>query len=306
MRFLSLASLLAVVGYVCAHGTPDEYRPTTTEELISRNRAMEARNLATRKCAGEIAAFEAERMAKRDRLMKRQWTPTSTAATPHYTTIQNSTCVLHPETVEGPYYIRNELIRTDLRETQAGVSLVLDIGLINSRTCQPMSNAFIELWAANSVGIYGGYPNGQPTGVKTQSFLRGGYFTDSNGIVELTTIYPGFYQGRTAHIHALVHNNWKGNTNGTLISDSGSVNHFGQFFFDETWNTRVFATAPYNTNKQIRTLNAQDFILQQAGKSSFVNLQYLSGSTLTSGLLGYITVVVDGNANYRIQNNNSL
>jgi hypothetical protein len=29
-----------------------------------------------------------------------------------------STCVLHPETVEGPYYIRNEMIRTDLRETQ--------------------------------------------------------------------------------------------------------------------------------------------------------------------------------------------
>ena len=70
--------------------------------------------------------------------MKRQ-TPTSTAPTPHYTSIQNvsvpnflchiteklrrtfcleSTCVLHPETIEGPYYIRNEYIRTDLRESQ--------------------------------------------------------------------------------------------------------------------------------------------------------------------------------------------
>lgn len=306
MRFLSLASFLAVAGYVCAHGA-DEYRPSTTEELIAHNRDIEARNLEARKCSAEIAEFEAQRMQKRDRLMKRQWTPTSTAPIPHYTSIQNSTCVLHPETVEGPYYIRNERIRTDLRETQPGVSLVLDIGLINSRTCKPYPNAFIELWAANATGFYGGYPTGQPTHVKTESFLRGGYFTDANGIVELTTIYPGYYTGRTAHIHAMVHNNWKAQNNGTLLSSGGSVNHIGQFFFDESWNDRVYATSPYTLSRQQRTKNAQDFILMQAGKGAFVNLQYLAGNNqLSGGLLGYITVVVDGNAAYRIQNSNSL
>lgn len=103
---LSLASLLSVVGYVCAHGA-DEHMPTTTEELIARNvsaiilislisnhslyiqRDVAARDLAARKCSTEIAEFEAQRIAKRDRLMKRQWTPTSTAPTPHYTSIQN-------------------------------------------------------------------------------------------------------------------------------------------------------------------------------------------------------------------------
>lgn len=306
MRFLSLASLLAVVGYVTAHGS-DEHRPTTTEELIARNREIEARELATRKCAPQIAEFEAQRMVKRDRLMKRQtWTPTSTAPPPHYTSIQNSTCTLHPETVEGPYYIRNEYIRTDLRENEPGVSLVLDIGLINSRTCQPMTNAFIELWACNSTGIYGGYPTGQPTHIKQHTFLRGGYFTNSAGIAEITTIYPGYYQGRTAHIHTMVHSNWKANANGTLLSSGGSVNHIGQFFFDETWNDRVYATSPYTLNRQPRTRNNQDFILTMAGRSAFTNLQYLRGNDLSGGLLGYITVVVDGNANYRIQNQNSL
>ncbi|KAJ3530739.1 hypothetical protein NMY22_g8442 [Coprinellus aureogranulatus] len=291
MRLLSLASLLAVVGYVCAHGT-DEHLPTTTEELIARN-GDRSPHVAARKCSAEIAAHEAQRMAKRERMMKRQWTPTSTAPTPHYTAIQNSTCVLHPETIEGPYYGN-------------GVPLVLDIGLINSRTCQPMSNAFVELWAANATGLYGGYPTGQPTHVKTDTFLRGGYFTNPQGIVEITTIYPGYYAGRTGHIHVMVHNNWQAQTNGTLLSSAGSVNHIGQFFFDEVWNDRVFARAPYNTTRQPRTLNSQDFILIMAGRSSFVNLQYLSGSSLDGGLLGYITVVVDGNANYRIQNANSL
>ncbi|KAJ3526920.1 hypothetical protein NMY22_g9976 [Coprinellus aureogranulatus] len=169
-----------------------------------------------------------------------------------------------------------------------------------------MSNAFVELWAANATGLYGGYPTGQPTHVKTDTFLRGGYFTNPQGIVEITTIYPGYYAGRTGHIHVMVHNNWQAQTNGTLLSSAGSVNHIGQFFFDEVWNDRVFARAPYNTTRQPRTLNSQDFILIMAGRSSFVNLQYLSGSSLDGGLLGYITVVVDGNANYRIQNANSL
>lgn len=305
MRFLSLASLLAVVSYVCAHGV-EEHRPTTTEELIRHNREIESRHVAARKCAAEIAEFESQRMMKRDRLVKRQWTPTTTAPKPHYTSIQNSTCVLHPETIEGPYYIRNELIRNDLREKQGGVTLVLDVGLINSRTCQPMSNAFVEIWAANATGLYGGYPTGQPTHIKTDTFLRGGYFTDSAGMVELTTIYPGYYQGRTGHIHVMVHNNWKANANGTLVSGGGSVNHIGQFFFEESWNDRVFATSPYNTTRQPRTLNSQDFIAIQAGRSAYTNLQYLSGSSVAGGLLGYITVVVDGNANYRIQNANSL
>ncbi|KAJ2935391.1 hypothetical protein H1R20_g1702, partial [Candolleomyces eurysporus] len=303
MRLFLLASILAVASYVCAHGADE--RPATTEELITRNRGIEARNLAARKCASAIAEFEAQRMAKRDRLMKRQ-TPTTTAPAPHYTSIQNSTCVLHPETIEGPYYIRNEYIRTDLRERQTGVSLVLDVGVINSRTCQPFRNAFVELWASNATGLYGGYPTGQPTHIKTDTFLRGGYFTNDAGIVEITTIYPGYYQGRTAHIHAMVHSNWKSGANGTLLSGQGNVNHIGQFFFDETWNDRVYATSPYNLNRQPRTLNTQDWILWGAGSGAYINLQYLSGSSLTGGLLGYITVVVDGNANYRIQNANSL
>jgi len=311
MRLIALAPFFALAAFVSAHGA-DEHVPATTEELIKRNTEVEARNVAASKCAAAIAEHEAMRRAKREggALAKRQgqWTPTSTAPIPRVTSIQNSTCVLHPEVIEGPYYIRNEHIRTDLRETQPGVPLILDIGVINSRTCQPFSNAFVELWAANATGAYGGYvgAQGTPSRIHDDTWLRGGWFTDPKGIVELTTIYPGFYTGRTAHIHAMVHNNWQGRANGTLLTSAGAVTHIGQFFFDEQWNDRVYVTNPYNTNTVVRTRNNQDFIMQQAGRSSLVSLSYLSGSSVSGGLLGYITVVVDGNARRNVQNQNAL
>ncbi|TFK20236.1 aromatic compound dioxygenase [Coprinopsis marcescibilis] len=308
MRIFALAPLLALATFVFAHPETEDH-PATAEELIARNTDIEARNVAARKCAPQVAEFEAQRLQKRAKLMKRQQTGTFTAPIPRTTSITNNSCVLHPETIEGPYYIRNEFIRSDVRETQPGVALVLDVGVIDSRTCRPYPNAFVEIWAANATGAYGGYvgPQGTPTRIKDDTWLRGGLFTNAQGIVELTTIYPGYYTGRTTHIHAMVHGgNWQSRANGTFVSGSGTVNHIGQFFFDEAWNDRVFATHPYTTNRVPRTYNNRDFIMQQAGPGAVAKLSYLNGNSVTEGVFGYITVVVNGGSNYRIQNNNAL
>lgn len=309
MRLFALAPLLALVPFVFAHpGDEDHEHPASNEELIARNKAVEERFIAARKCAPQIAEYEAMRMEKRSKLMRRQQTGTFTAPIPRITSIQNNSCVLHPETIEGPYYIRNEFIRSDVRETQPGVTLVLDIGVIDSRNCRPYPNAFVEIWAANATGAYGGYvgPQGLPTRIKDDTWLRGGHFTNANGMVELVTIYPGYYTGRTSHIHTMVHGgNWQSRANGTFVSGTGSVNHIGQFFFDEAWNDRVFVTPPYSTNTVPRTYNNRDWIMQMAGPGAIVRLQYLE-QTIQQGVLGYITVVVNGGSNYRIQNNNAL
>ncbi|EEB99716.1 hypothetical protein MPER_00544, partial [Moniliophthora perniciosa FA553] len=78
-----------------------------------------------------------------------------------------NTCVLTPEAVEGPYYINNEMVRGNLIEDQAGVPLTLDIGVVDINTCEPLSDVFVELWACNATGVYGGYPatlGGAPPG----------------------------------------------------------------------------------------------------------------------------------------------
>ncbi|KAG8697678.1 hypothetical protein FRC11_014922, partial [Ceratobasidium sp. 423] len=76
-------------------------------------------------------------------------TSTATANSPTYSTIQNSTCVTAPEVTEGPYYVNNEYLRQDISEDQEGVPLVLDIGVMDVTTCQPLDQALVEIWHCN-------------------------------------------------------------------------------------------------------------------------------------------------------------
>ncbi|CAE6404880.1 unnamed protein product [Rhizoctonia solani] len=192
-------------------------------ELAARELAADRRAELVRNCGPQIAAFEAKRRTKRNAMMKRA-TTTATAAAAKYTTIQNTTCVTAPEVTEGPYYINNEYYRTDLRESQSGVKLVLDIGVMDTRTCTPLPAALVELWACNATGSYGGFTTSGSLSDKF-TWLRGGSETNTNGVVELTTIYPGFYTGRTIHIHTMIHTGWTKSANGTIVSHSGSLRH---------------------------------------------------------------------------------
>ncbi|KAJ3979898.1 Intradiol ring-cleavage dioxygenase [Lentinula detonsa] len=240
--------------------------------------------------------------------------------------LSSSTCVLAPEAMEGPYYINNEMIRNNVTEGQLGVPLTLDIAVIDVTTCEPMEDVLVEIWAANATGIYSGYsamiggkppsrgdghhrqPASQPLS-RNETFLRGGAPTSSDGVVELVTVYPGFYAGRTAHIHTMIHMNWERSDNGTFVSTSGTVLHIGQFFFQETWNDKVYATSPYIENNNKRTHNNEDRQMEDSedadGNSAILDIS-AAGEDLTEGLVGFVTVVVNPRASYQITNNNYL
>lgn len=61
----------------------------------------------------------------------------------------------------------------------------------------------------------------------------------------------------------MVHTNWKKAANGTIISHAGAISHIGQFFFEESWNDRVFALPPYTFNTNNRTYNVDDGIFAE-------------------------------------------
>lgn len=65
-----------------------------------------------------------------------------------FNTIQNTTCVLAPETVWGPYGIDGELKRHDVREDQSGVDLYLDIGVVDVDTCEPLPDTWLTIWVS--------------------------------------------------------------------------------------------------------------------------------------------------------------
>ncbi|KAG8684146.1 hypothetical protein FRC11_012550, partial [Ceratobasidium sp. 423] len=150
-KALIVAGLLAQL--VTAHFDPAP--PRSVAELKRREFEANRRHEAARNCGPQIAEFNARRMAKRGLSLDRRElgghiAPRQSNSTTTFPTIQNSTCVTAPEVTEGPYYVANELLRNDVRESQTGVNLVLDIGVMDTRTCTPLQNALVEIWACNA------------------------------------------------------------------------------------------------------------------------------------------------------------
>ncbi|PSS05277.1 Intradiol ring-cleavage dioxygenase [Coniella lustricola] len=270
-------------------------------------RGVEARNLARRE-----QTFAAAR-AKRGLTTKRSLT--SVLATDHNATdlgyslstdettvfaSANTSCVLTPDVTQGPYYVGGEYIRSNIIETQTGVDTVVDYQVIDSTTCEPVPNVYVEMWHANATGVYSGIVesgNGNTADTENidKTFLRGIQETDEDGVAQFETIFPGHYVSRANHFHILVHTNVTVYANGTLGNDV-SASHVGQGFFDQTLVSAVEALAPYNTNTQDLTVNADDSILAQEAETEGVDpifeYTYL-GDTLSDGLLAWLAFGID-------------
>lgn len=176
------------------------------------------------------------------------------------------TCVpATPTVTEGPYWVDEKLFRSDIRTDpstgtpRAGIPLTLRITVQNLSTggCVPLAGAYVDVWHCDAKGIYsdeGTYNPGGGTGtVNTsgQKFLRGYQITDDSGAVQFTTIYPGWYSGRTIHIHFRVRT-----YNGSTVIG----NFVSQIFFDESINNTVLATSAYSRTTARDTTNASDMV----------------------------------------------
>ncbi len=223
-------------------------------------------------------------------------TPT-TAATTTNTTLVTSTAstaataaaatpnsvVLAPEMTEGPYYLDLNLVRSDVTEDREGAPLALNLSVVDLSTGAAINGAAIDIWHCDANGLYSGFVSASASansGGSTSddgTFLRGTQLTDASGKAAFATIYPGWYQGRTVHIHIKVH-------------VSGKVIHVGQLFFDDVFTDAVYAaTAPYSSRSARGTRNADDGIYRGGGdQSTLVVTKSGSGytATMTMGVKG--------------------
>lgn len=198
---------------------------------------------------------------------------------------QAKACILTPQAVEGPYYLDPKLVRTDITEKEEGAPLKLLLQVIDINGCTPIPEARVDVWHSNGVGAYSGYErqgDDQSVSTTNQTFLRGTQMTDTQGQVTFTTIYPGWYRGRTPHIHLKV------------FLDQQNV-LTGQLYFPDALSEYIYENvAPYNTRTAERdTVNTTDGVLRNSGggHESFVNIKEEADYYLASVVLG-----VDRNA----------
>jgi protocatechuate 3,4-dioxygenase beta subunit len=179
------------------------------------------------------------------------------------------TCVLAPEQTEGPYYIEGERVRRNITDGRPGTPLRLRLRVVNASTCKPIKGAAVDIWHCDAGGAYSGF--GDSSGNRT--FMRGVQRTDANGYAVFDTVYPGWYQGRTVHIHVKVH-------------VGGNVVHTGQLYFSDAVTDAVYRKAPYSTRSARTTRNSGDSIYRNGGSRSQVRV--------TKRATGYLGTIVMG------------
>lgn len=174
-------------------------------------------------------------------------------------------CIITAEQTEGPYFVDHRLKRSDLRKdpsdgsVKAGVPLLLTLRLqaVDGGACKPLSGATVHVWHCDAEGNYSGID-----GSRSQ-YLRGYQVSGGDGTVRFRTIYPGWYPGRTVHIHFKVLARGKDGKPHELTS---------QLYFDDAVTDKVMAQAPYAGRGPRDRINRSDGIFRRSGRELMLTL----------------------------------
>lgn len=174
-----------------------------------------------------------------------------------------TTCVARPALTEGPYFVDERLNRPDIRSDPSDGSvrpgtpleLTFNVGALVAGACVPLVGAWVDIWHCDHLGVYSDVtdPGFSTVGRK---FLRGYQVTDEAGQARFTTIYPGWYSGRTVHIHFKIR---------SAPTTSPGYEFTSQLFFDDALTDQVYTVAPYAGRGARTTRNSGDGIYNQGG-----------------------------------------
>jgi len=176
------------------------------------------------------------------------------------------TCIVRPEQTEGPYFVDGQLERADIRldpstgTASAGAPLRLAFRVSQvevAGACTPLAGAHVDVWHCDAAGVYSGVGDiGSAGDAGGTAFLRGYQVTGADGRAEFLTVYPGWYPGRTVHIHFKIRTD--------PAADVGSE-FTSQLFFDERLTDAVYAEAPYAARGERDVRNEDDGIYRGGG-----------------------------------------
>lgn len=179
--------------------------------------------------------------------------------------IDRLSCVVVPEQTEGPYFVDEVLERRDIRVDPSdgarseGVPLTLRLGVhrVDGEACAPVTGAKVDIWQCDALGVYSDVEDTEGQfDSRGKKFLRGYQLTGREGVAEFVTVYPGFYTGRSPHIHFKIR----------VPEQAGRAFEFtSQLYFDDGLSDAVYERPPYASGRSGRTRNPQDEIFRREG-----------------------------------------
>ena len=129
-----------------------------------------------------------------------------------------------------PTHTPSSLVNSNIVSGRTGIPLTINITVNNTTAnCAAYEGAIVDIWHCDKDGNYSEYGGSgmQSTNYTSVHFLRGRQVTNSNGQVNFTSIFPGWYTGRATHIHVHVY------------SASGTSLLITQISFPESANSAV-------------------------------------------------------------------
>ena len=247
----------------------------------------------------------------------------------------SAVCTFAPEQEVGPYYVADELIRSEIAESKAGIPLTLRLAILDARTCKPLPNAAVDIWHCDALGLYSGYtkasmgsgglppgggpgngPGGMPPGPPP------GFANGPNGhpmgpppqmhTTDKLTFLRGIQitgQDGAVSFRTIFPGIYPGRTNHIHFKvhigghpnqstyKEGHVSHTGQVFFPEDVAIDLMQREPYAQHKIHRTTQAEDMVFNsQTGAKSISILKPIDPGNPSAGFRAELIAAVDPTA----------
>ena len=210
--------------------------------------------------------------------------------------VQSHPLIASPAMTEGPFFVDEKLNRTNLLAGTTrpavvnGTPLQLNLNVLcldAKGNAIPYSGAQIDVWHSDTAGIYSDEDDPiNPEVTSGQRWLRGYQLIDTAGKATFSTVVPGWYEGRTPHIHFKVRQ--------FSTAKQKTAEFTSQFFFDDKLLNQIYANAPYNKRGSRQMLNTDDGIYSERLKDGSLSgeHQLLSLVPIGHGYSSEFTIVL--------------
>lgn len=200
-----------------------------------------------------------------------------------FNSASDTMCTVTRSYTQGPCYFSPDEYRQDISEGELGVPMIIALKVVDA-DCNPVVGADVDIWHCNRKGVYTAdssgssnanqfstrFCSGNDSEALTSSAFRGVQVTNDEGIAYFKSCFPGWYPGRTVHIHFKIVNN-------------GAPSLVSQFCFEDSLSNEIYRNHPNYTGFAMDTSNADDGVFG----SDFADYQFAVKKTADNAILAY-------------------